>query len=123
MSLLLCGLAARRVQAQEPSAPPPPEQSTAANDWLTREKLLGDWGGTRTELGNRAILKPAVTLGLIESTEDGFFDNGATFMWDVRLPIKPFSLPGQYTVGGELSSITATSLDQSPWGFSISVGR
>lgn len=54
MSLLLCGLAARPVQAQEPSAPPPPEQSTAANDWLTREKLLGDWGGTRTELGTGA---------------------------------------------------------------------
>jgi porin len=267
MSLLLCGLGARPVQTQEPSAPPPPEQSIAANDWLTREKLFGDWGGTRTELGNRGIrigvdftqffewapegdddrgfdyggkldfrfgsdlsnyvakglsvtshvkfrygdtpllaggtllptsaallfpeaegeqirisslygtylfdtrmalnfgrfdmvdlyvkpftggegldkfmnmafvvppvwartippvaegviatflrnLEPAVTLGLIESTEDGFFDNGATFMWDVRLPIKPFSLPGQYTVGGELSSITATSLDQSPW--------
>ena len=25
--------------------------------------------------------QPAVTLGLIESTEDGFFENGATFMW------------------------------------------
>jgi porin len=57
--------------------------------------------------------EPVVTVGLIESTEEGFFDNGATVMWDVRLPIKPFKQPGQYSVGGEFSSITATSLDQS----------
>jgi porin len=57
--------------------------------------------------------EPVVTVGLIESTEEGFFDNGATVMWDVRLPIKPFKLPGQYSVGGEFGSITATSLDQS----------
>jgi porin len=57
--------------------------------------------------------EPLVTVGLIESTEEGFFDNGATVLWDVRLPIQPLSLPGQYSVGGEFSSITATSLDQS----------
>jgi porin len=62
-------------------------------------------------------VEPVVTVGLIDSNDEGFFDNGATFMWDVRLPIKPFSLPGQYSVGGEFSSITATSLDQSPWVF------
>ena len=28
---------------------------------------------------------PALTLGLIESTEDGFFENGATFMWNAGL--------------------------------------
>jgi porin len=57
----------------------------------------------------------AVTVGLIDSHDDGFFDNGATFMWDVRLPIHPLELPGEYSVGGEFSSLTATSLDQSPW--------
>lgn len=59
--------------------------------------------------------EPFVTIGLIESTDEGFFDNGATVMWDVRLPIHPLELPGQYSVGGEFSSITATSLDQSKY--------
>jgi porin len=278
-TLTVCGLTAAPALGQEPvppqpapprpappqpAPPPPPQGSTTANDWLTREKLLGDWGGARTELGNKgvrlgadftqffewapegdddrgfdygghldfrlvsdltnyvakglsvtshvefrygdtpllaggtlvptsaamlfpeaegehidlsslygsylfspnfvlnfgrfdmvdlyvkpftggegldkfmnmafvappmwartippvtegvigAFLKnsePLVTLGLIGSTEDGFFDNGATVMWDVRLPFHPFDLPGQYSVGGEFSSITATSLDQ-----------
>ena len=32
--------------------------------------------------------RSAVTLGLIESTEGGFFENGATFMWNAALPVK-----------------------------------
>ncbi len=263
-SVFLVGLAAGPAPGQEPAQPAAPPQPTAVNDWFTREKLLGDWGGTRTELGNKGLalgadftqffewapegdddrgfdyggrldfrvrsdlsnyvakglsatshvqfrygdtpllaggtllptsaamlfpeadgeeiritslfgsylfspnfilnfgrfntvdlyvkpftggegldkfmnmafvgppiwartippvaegvigaflknFEPVVTLGLIESTEDGFFDNGATVMWDVRLPVHPFKLPGQYSVGGEVSSITATSLDQ-----------
>ncbi|MGH9330562.1 MAG: carbohydrate porin [Vicinamibacterales bacterium] len=261
-AFVVCGLAATPALAQ--NAAPPPSQPATANDWLTRERLLGDWGGARTEMGDKGVkvdvdftqffewapagdndrgfdyggkldfrfgsdlsnyvakglsvtshvkfrygdtpllaggtllptsaalvfpeaegehiqvsslygtylfdtrmalnfgrfdtvdlyvkpftggeglnkfmnmafvappiwartippvaegviavflrnLEPTVTVGLIESTEDGFFDNGATFMWDVRLPVQPFKLPGHYSVGGEFSSITATSLDQ-----------
>jgi porin len=61
---------------------------------------------------------PAVTVGLLESTQDGFFDNGATFMWNVGLPVKLSSkLPGGVAVGGEFSSWEGTSLDQNPWVF------
>ena len=55
------------------------------------------------------------TGGLIESTDEGFFKNGATVLWDVNLPIKPFSLPGRYTIGGEFSSTQGTALDQNFW--------
>lgn len=62
--------------------------------------------------------QPALTLGLIESTEDGFFKNGATFMWTAGLPVKlSKTLPGGISVGGEFSSFEGTSLDQSPWVF------
>jgi porin len=266
-AFVLAGLGASPTLAQEPAQPAAPPPPAEASDWLTREKLLGDWGGTRTEMGNRGLRvgvdftqffewapegdddrgfdyggkldfrftsdlsnyvakglgatahvefrygdtpllaggtllptntallfpeaegehihisslygsylfsptfllnfgrfdmldlyikpftggegldkfmniafvappmwartippvaegvigaflrngEPFVTLGLIESTEEGFFDNGATVMWDVRLPIQPLKLPGQYSVGGEFSSITATSLDQSKY--------
>lgn len=60
--------------------------------------------------------QPAVTLGLIESTDDGFFENGATFMWNVGLPVKlSKTLPGGISVGGEIGSWEGTSLDQTPW--------
>ena len=59
---------------------------------------------------------PALTLGLIESTQDGFFENGATFMWNAGLPIKlSKTLPGGVSVGGEIGSFEGTSLDQTPW--------
>jgi porin len=59
---------------------------------------------------------PQVTLGLIESTEGGFFENGATFMWNTALPVKlSKTLPGAISVGGEISSFEGTSLDQTPW--------
>ncbi len=61
---------------------------------------------------------PAVTLGLIESTEPGFFENGATFMWNTVLPVKlSKTLPGGSAIGGEIGSFEGTSLDQSPWMF------
>lgn len=53
--------------------------------------------------------------GLIESTDTGFFKNGATVLWEVALPVKLFSKPGHYSVGGEFSSTVATALDQNPW--------
>ncbi len=55
------------------------------------------------------------TAGLIESTDEGFFKNGATVLWNVALPVKLFTLPGHYSVGGEFSSTSATSLDQNFW--------
>lgn len=58
---------------------------------------------------------PALTVGVIESTEDGFFDNGVTFMWSVSPPWRLSTLPGGMSFGGELSSFEGTSLDQSPW--------
>lgn len=57
--------------------------------------------------------EPLVTVGLIESTQDGFFQNGATVLGTVRLPIRPFEAPGHYYARGTVSSIEATSLDQS----------
>ena len=66
---------------------------------------------------------PALTLGLIESTGDGFFENGATFMWNVGLPVKlSKTLPGGISVGGEIGSFEGTSLDQSPWAFIPALG-
>lgn len=61
--------------------------------------------------------KPLVTVGLFESTEPGFFKNGATFFASVDLPLKLFETPGHYTVTATASSIVATSLDQTPWAF------
>jgi porin len=55
------------------------------------------------------------TAGLIESTDEGFFKNGATVLWNVTLPVHLFTKPGHYAVGGEFSSTVATSLDQSAW--------
>jgi len=55
------------------------------------------------------------TAGLIESTDEGFFKNGATVLWNVKLPVHLFSAPGHYSVGGEFSSTVATSLDQTAW--------
>lgn len=57
----------------------------------------------------------AATAGLIESTDAGFFKNGATVLWEVALPVKLFTKPGHYSVGGEFSSTVATALDQNPW--------
>ncbi len=66
---------------------------------------------------------PMVTLGLIESTGDGFFENGATFMWNAALPVKlSKTLPGGVSVGGEIGSFEGTSLDQSPWVFVPALG-
>jgi porin len=59
--------------------------------------------------------EPLVTVGLYESTEDGFFRNGATVYGAVTLPIKLFVTPGHYVVTATASSIVATSLDQTPF--------
>jgi porin len=59
----------------------------------------------------------AATAGLIESTDEGFFANGATVLWSVAVPLKPSRMPGHYSVGGAFSSVVASSLDQSPWAF------
>jgi porin len=58
---------------------------------------------------------PWLTLGVIESTEEGFFENGTTFMWSVSPPWKFSAKPGGISVGGEIGSFEGTSLDQSPW--------
>ena len=59
-----------------------------------------------------------MTVGLIESTEGGFFENGATFMWNAALPVKlSKTLPGGISVGGEIGSFEGTSLDRSSWEF------
>jgi porin len=60
---------------------------------------------------------PALTVGIIESTEEGFFDNGVTFLWSVSPPWKLSDKPGGISFGGELSTFEGTSLDQSPWAF------
>jgi porin len=58
---------------------------------------------------------PALTVGVIESTEEGFFDNGVTFLWSVSPGWKLSQKPGGISFGGELSSFEGTSLDQNPW--------
>ena len=60
--------------------------------------------------------QPALTVGLLESTEEGFFENGATFTWNAALPVR-FSekLGTAVSVGGEFGSFEGTSLDQNPW--------
>jgi porin len=58
---------------------------------------------------------PALTVGVIESTEEGFFDNGVTVLWNVSPPWKFSGKPGGISFGGELSTFEGTSLDQSPW--------
>jgi len=60
---------------------------------------------------------PALTVGVIASTEEGFFDNGVTFLWSVSPPWKLSAKPGGISFGGEISSFEGTSLDQSPWAF------
>jgi porin len=60
---------------------------------------------------------PALTVGVIESTEEGFFDNGVTVLWNVSPPWKFSGKPGGISFGGELSTFEGTSLDQSPWAF------
>ena len=60
---------------------------------------------------------PALTVGVIESTEEGFFENGATLLWSVSPPLKLSEKPGGISIGGEFSSFEGTSLDQSPWAF------
>ena len=51
-------------------------------------------------------------MGLYESTEDGFFKNGATFMASVSVPLKLFATPGHYVFSTTASSVVANSLDQ-----------
>src|SRR5262245_3912365 len=58
---------------------------------------------------------PALTVGVIESTEEGFFENGATLLWSVSPPLKLSSKPGGLAFGGELSGFEGRSLDQSPF--------
>jgi hypothetical protein len=66
---------------------------------------------------------PFVTVGLIESTADGFFDNGATFLWTLGLPVKlSRDKAGGVSVGGEFSSFEGNSLTQSPWAFIPELG-
>lgn len=60
-------------------------------------------------------LEPIVTVALFESTQEGFFENGATIFGSVTLPVKPFAAPGHYVATGTVSSILATSLDQTPF--------
>lgn len=76
-------------------------------------------GITFNILNNGEVVASA---GLIESTDPGFFKNGATVLWNVRLPLKPMHLPGHYDLGGAFSSVVATSLDQSPWVFFPQLG-
>jgi len=59
--------------------------------------------------------EPFITAGLFESTQDGFFANGATVFGSVALPLNKFITPGHYVVSGTYSSVEATSLDQTPY--------
>jgi porin len=68
-------------------------------------------------------VQPFLTVGLIESTEEGFFENGATFMWNVGVPVRlSKTKPGGIAVGGEFSSFEGNSLTQSPWVFIPELG-
>lgn len=65
----------------------------------------------------------AASAGIIESTDDGFFANGATVLWNVALPVEIMSSqPGHFSVGGAFSSTVANSLDQNPWVFIPALG-
>jgi porin len=57
--------------------------------------------------------EPFVTVGLYESTEEGFFKNGATFLASVALPLKIWETPSHYVFTATASSVTANSFDQS----------
>lgn len=61
--------------------------------------------------------EPFVTVGLLESTEKGFFKNGATFYASVAVPYKFFDTPSHYVFNATVSSTTLTSLEQSPYVF------
>jgi porin len=58
---------------------------------------------------------PRLTVGLYESTRDGFFKNGATVFGAFNMPLKIWEAPGHWTVTGTLSSVEATSLDQTDY--------
>ena len=60
-------------------------------------------------------LEPFVTVGLFESTDDGFFKNGATFLASLSLPHHLFPTPGHVAVTTTAGSIVANSLDQDPY--------
>jgi len=57
--------------------------------------------------------EPFVTVGLYESTEEGFFKNGATFLASVALPLKIWETPSHYVFTATASSVSANSFDQS----------
>lgn len=56
---------------------------------------------------------PRVTVGLYESTREGFFKNGSTVYGALNLPIRIWAAPGHYTVSGTISSTKATVLESS----------
>lgn len=58
---------------------------------------------------------PFVNAGVYESTREGFFKNGATVFGSLTLPITIWDAPGHYSITGTLSSIEATSLDQTDY--------
>ncbi len=58
---------------------------------------------------------PRLTIGLYESTRDGFFKNGATVFGAYNHPVRIWEAPGHYTVTGTFSSVEATSLDQTDY--------
>jgi porin len=71
-------------------------------------------GAIFTQLRNG---EPLVTVGLVESTEDGFFKNGATVFGVYDQKLSMFAAPGKVSVRGTMSSINATSLDDSKYLF------
>jgi porin len=66
--------------------------------------------------------EPLITVGLYESTEEGFFKNGATFFASFQVPYKLFETPSHYIFTATASSISANSLDQSPFVFIPALG-